>query len=57
MLPNGAPIYAQRYEVTIREWTTCVAQKGCTLALGPRPDQDPATTPATGFHYHLDVQE
>lgn len=55
-LPNGAPIYVQRYEVTIREWNICVAQKGCTLALRPRPDQDPATTPATGLNY-LDVQE
>ena len=55
-LPDGGRIFVQRHEVTIREWNLCVSQKGCTLVLRARPNQDPATTPATGLNY-VDAQE
>ena len=53
-LPDGRAIYAQRFEVTVAEWNICATQGGCALHLRARPDQDPATTPATGLS-HLDV--
>jgi len=56
VLADGHVLYVQRYEVTIAEWNTCVAQRACTLALRVRQNQDPATTPATGLSY-VDVQE
>lgn len=55
-LPDGGQIFVQRHEVTIQEWNICVAQKGCTLVLRARVNQDPATTPATGLNY-VDAQE
>lgn len=55
-MPDGAAIHVQRHEVTIAEWNTCHRNGGCSLELRARPDQDPATTPATGLSY-VDVQE
>lgn len=56
ILADGRALQAQRHEVTIAEWNACHDQGGCTLALRTQPDQDPATTPATGLS-HVDVQE
>ncbi|MFX0545357.1 formylglycine-generating enzyme family protein [Roseovarius sp. S1116L3] len=55
-LPDGAPLYVQRYEVTLAEWGRCHADGACTLALRGRADLDPATTPATGLSY-MDAAE
>ncbi|MFA8386349.1 MAG: formylglycine-generating enzyme family protein [Pelagibaca sp.] len=56
ILPGGTAMYVQRHEVTIAEWNMCHADKACSIELRARPDQDPATTPATGLSY-VDVQE
>lgn len=55
-MPDGQRFYVQRHEVTVAEWNACVADSACSLELRARPDQDPATTPATGLSY-VDVQE
>ncbi|MGX0974383.1 formylglycine-generating enzyme required for sulfatase activity [Roseovarius sp. MBR-51] len=56
VFPDGHLLYVQRYEVTISEWSICVAQGACSLQIRARPGHDPAVTPATGLSY-LDVQE
>lgn len=56
VMPDGRAFYAQRHEVTITEWNRCAADGACTLTSRARPDQDEATTPATGLSY-LDVQQ
>lgn len=56
ILPNGRAMYVQRHEVTVAEWNMCNADRVCSIELRTRPDQDPATTPATGLSY-VDVQE
>lgn len=56
ILPNGATLYVQRYEVTVAQWNACFDDGACTLQLRTRADHDPATTPATGLSY-VDVQE
>ncbi|WP_238987426.1 SUMF1/EgtB/PvdO family nonheme iron enzyme [Roseovarius dicentrarchi] len=48
---DDAPIWVQRHEVTIAEFNACHNAGGCALWLVARPDQDPATTPATGLSY------
>lgn len=53
---DGRRIYVQRHEVTLAEWANCVAQSACNVELRPRPDQDPALTPATGLSY-VDAQQ
>lgn len=55
-MPDGRSVYVQKYEVTVTEWNRCVADSGCELSLRARPDQDPATTPATGLSY-IDIQQ
>ncbi len=55
-LADGGALYVQRFEVTIAEWNACFEDGGCYLQLRARPDQDAATTPATGLSY-LDVQD
>lgn len=56
VLPNGRSVYVQKYEVTVTEWNRCAKEGACELTLRARPDQDPATTPATGLSY-VDVQQ
>ena len=55
-LPDGRSVYVQKYEVTVTEWNRCADEGACELTLRTRPDQDPATTPATGLSY-VDVQQ
>jgi formylglycine-generating enzyme required for sulfatase activity len=55
-LPDGRAVYVQKYEVTVTEWNRCAAEGACDLVLRTRPDQDPATTPATGLSY-VDAQQ
>ena len=56
IMQDGRTFYAQRFEVSVSEWNRCVADKACDLTLRTRPDQEPATTPATGLSY-IDVQQ
>lgn len=56
VMPDGHSVYVQKFEVTVAEWNRCAAENACELTLHTRPDQDPATTPATGLSY-VDVQE
>lgn len=56
VMPDGRPVYAQKFEVTVSEWNRCTDDGACDLGLRTRPDQDPATTPATGLSY-VDVQQ
>ncbi len=56
ILPDGKAMYVQRHEVTVAEWNMCTADNACSIELRARPDQNPATTPATGLSY-VDVQE
>lgn len=56
VMPDGRAFYVQRHEVTIAEWNRCAAAGICEQTLRARPDQDAATTPATGLSY-VDVQQ
>ncbi|MFT6451427.1 MAG: sulfatase activating formylglycine-generating enzyme [Halocynthiibacter sp.] len=51
VLPNGAQIYVQRYEVTVAEWNRCNADGACELLLRAPAKADPEMTPATGLSY------
>ena len=55
-LTDGRKIYAQRYELSVFEWNRCAEARACNITLRVRPDQDAATTPATGLSY-VDVQQ
>ena len=55
VMPDGTALYVQRHELTVAEWNACHADGACALQLRTRPDQDPATTPATGIS-HADAQ-
>ena len=56
ILPVGRSVYVQKHEVTVTEWNRCADEGACELTLRARPDEDPATTPATGLSY-VDVQQ
>lgn len=56
LLPGGAALYVQRYEVTVAEWTRCHAAGSCRLLVRIAADRDPLTTPATGLS-HSDARE
>jgi len=51
VMADGRVFFAQRYEVTVEEWNRCAAKGACEQVLRARPDQDAATTPATGLSY------
>lgn len=50
-LAEDRSIWVQKYEVTAAEWNACHDAGGCALWMLVRPDQQPATTPATGISY------
>lgn len=56
VMQDGRMLFSQRYEVTVAEWNRCALDGECDLTLRIRPDQDPATTPATGLSY-VDVKQ
>ncbi|SEN53354.1 Sulfatase-modifying factor enzyme 1 [Pseudorhodobacter antarcticus] len=56
ILPGSAPLYVQKYEVTLAEWAVCYDAGGCNLSLRTPAGKDPATTPATGLSF-VDVGE
>lgn len=51
VLPSGAAIHVQKYEVTVAEWNRCHAAGACTLALRVSGNRDAADMPATGLSY------
>jgi formylglycine-generating enzyme required for sulfatase activity len=56
ILPDGAALYVQKYEVSVAEWNACHAAGDCTLALRSTSAKPAATTPATGLSF-VDVGE
>lgn len=56
VLPDGTPLYVQRFEVSIAEWNTCHVAGACTLALRALGNRSEPDMPATGLSY-LDTRE
>lgn len=56
LMPDGAALFVQKYEVTVAEWNACHAAGACELALRAAANRDAATMPATGLSY-IDVIE
>lgn len=56
ILPDGAALYVQKYEVSVAEWNACHAAGGCLLALRSTAAKSATTTPATGLSF-VDVGE
>ncbi len=50
-LTDGRNIWVQRFEVTVADWNDCHDAGDCALWMLVRPDQNAATTPATGISY------
>jgi formylglycine-generating enzyme required for sulfatase activity len=55
-MPGGAPLYVQKYEVSVAEWNACHDAGGCTLALRVAGNHASTDMPATGLSY-VDVTE
>lgn len=56
VLPDGAEIYVQKYEVTVAEWNICHTAGGCSMPLRVVGNRSESEMPATGLSY-LDVRE
>lgn len=56
VMQDGAPVYVQKYEVSVAEWNACHQAGGCTLALRAPNGKSELTTPATGLSF-VDVGE
>ncbi|MFO8125543.1 formylglycine-generating enzyme family protein [Yoonia sp.] len=56
LMPDGTPLYVQKYEVSISDWNTCHDAGGCTLGLRASGNHTEAEMPATGLSY-VDVSE
>lgn len=56
ILPDGSPLYVQKYEVTVAEWNACHDAGACTLRLRTPAGRSDTETPATGLSY-TDVGE
>jgi formylglycine-generating enzyme required for sulfatase activity len=56
VLPDGAALYVQKYEVTVVEWNACHAAGACTQQLRIASNHTPDEMPATGLSY-VDVGE
>lgn len=56
IMPDGAPLYVQKFEVTVAEWNDCYATGACTLALRATGNRAEAEMPATGLSF-VDVGE
>ncbi|WP_246040484.1 SUMF1/EgtB/PvdO family nonheme iron enzyme [Roseovarius arcticus] len=50
-LADGRSVWVQHFEVTVADWNVCYDAGGCALWMVVRPDQQVATTPATGISY------
>lgn len=56
MMPDGAFLYVQKYEVSVSEWNLCHEAGACTLALRAAGNRTEAEMPATGLSF-IDVSE
>ena len=56
VMPDGAPLYVQKYEVSVAEWNSCHAAGACTLVLRVAGNQTAEEMPATGLSF-VDVSE
>lgn len=56
VLPDGAALYVQKYEVSVAEWNACHDAGACTLALRVAANRSADEMPATGLAYP-DVRE
>lgn len=56
IMPDGSPLYVQKFEVSVAEWNRCHDEGACTLELRPPSGQSAEETPATGLNY-VDVGE
>lgn len=56
LMPDGAPLYVQKYEVSVAEWNLCHAAGACTLALRALGNRTEAEMPATGLSF-VDVSQ
>lgn len=54
--PDDAPLWVQRYELTVAEWNICHDDGGCTQGLTAAGGRPPAQTPATMLN-HIDAME
>lgn len=56
LLPDGHPLYVQKYEVSVAEWNACHDAGGCTLRLRVTGNHTEDEMPATGLSF-VDVSE
>jgi formylglycine-generating enzyme required for sulfatase activity len=56
VMPDGASLYVQKYEVSVAEWNLCHDAGACSLALRAIGNRTEAEMPATGLSY-VDVSE
>jgi len=56
LMPDGALLYVQKYEVSIAEWNACHEAGYCSLRLRVQGNQTEQEMPATGLSY-VDVSE
>ena len=56
LMPDGTPLYVQKYEVSIAEWNACHDAGACTLALRAPRNHLAAEMPATGLSF-VDVSQ
>jgi formylglycine-generating enzyme required for sulfatase activity len=55
-MPDGTPLYVQKYEVSVAEWNACNDAGACTLRLRVMGNHTEQEMPATGLSY-VDVSE
>jgi len=56
VMPDGAKLYVQKYEVSVAEWNACHDAGACNLELRVTGNKTEAEMPATGLSY-VDVNE
>jgi formylglycine-generating enzyme required for sulfatase activity len=56
IMPDGTPLFVQKYEVSIAEWNACHDAGFCTLLLRAPGNHTEEEMPATGLSY-IDVTE
>lgn len=56
LMPDGATLYVQKYEVSVAEWNACHKKGACSLALRAPGNRSETEMPATGLSY-VDVSE
>jgi formylglycine-generating enzyme required for sulfatase activity len=56
LMPDGTPLYVQKYEVSVAEWNACHDAGVCTLALRVSGNKSDEEMPATGLSF-VDVSQ